>query len=379
MTIVILTPIKAEQDAIAARLTAPAEKMVEGDRYLSGSFTGIHHTFQLINQLTGSGNETLALAADKAVRRFNPQVVLLAGIAGGVKDVSVGDIVVGTKYYGYESGKVTEDGFAARPEAGYYSQELITLARSVGGSDSWRLQAKNAHSAKVVFGPIAAGNKVVAATHSDTYQLLKRAYNDTVALEMEAAGFGQAMRSHPAVRFLNIRSISDLLDGKSTSDAAGSQAWAAGNMAAFVFELLFQLDISQFKIIGNMNIKELSEQIVKMFLPLAKLDAVQEISRDFLEASNGSIGELWKKARPLFIEEYEELKKAPEDPDAQADARSRLRRELEGKDELKRELEELLQQAQKESNASGISIANSKNVIQGSQISVGGDFHLGDK
>lgn len=56
---------------------------------------------------------------------LTPIQIVLAGVAGGVKDVAIGDIVIGTKFYGYEFGKETPGGFVTRPEGGYYSKELI--------------------------------------------------------------------------------------------------------------------------------------------------------------------------------------------------------------------------------------------------------------
>lgn len=378
MDIAILTPIQVEHHAILARLPEVAERMEGGQRYLVGKFAGKHHPLNIITQQTGSKNEVVALATERAVRRFRPMVVILAGIAGGVKDVAIGDVVVGTKYYGFESGKVTANGFAMRPESGHYSQELITAAQSVSGTDKWWRRGENSARYRAVFGAIAASNKVIASTDSETYRLLKRHYNDTTAVEMEAAGFGQAMLSYPATRFLNIRGISDLLDAKSKSDAGGSQELAADNMAAFVFELLYQLDASKFKIIGGMDIKELSKEIIGLIMPIVKLDAVQETGGDLEDAADGPARELWAKAKPLFIEEYEALKNAPDDVDAQADARSGLRRALKGEEGLKNKLEGLVKKMKEDKEGSKAGIVNSKNVVQGSSISVGGDFRLGD-
>jgi len=246
--IAILTPIPLEHHAILAHLVSQTERAVDGSRYVSGQFEGKNGVFNIVTHQTGSGNSTVALATEKTIRLFQPVVVILAGIAGGVKDVVLGDVVVGTKFYGYESGKETETGFVVRPEAGYYSKDLLATAQSVAGNDRWQKRVVGGPTgAKVIFGPIASGDKVIAATAGAVYRLLKQSFNDTTALEMESIGFGQAMQYYPGIRFLNIRGISDLLEGKSHADAGGSQERAAANMAAFIFELLDQLDISQIK------------------------------------------------------------------------------------------------------------------------------------
>ena len=235
--IAILTPIPLEHHAILAHLVSQTERAVDGSRYVSGQFEGKNGVFNIVTHQTGSGNSTVALATEKTIRLFQPVVVILAGIAGGVKDVVLGDVVVGTKFYGYESGKETETGFVVRPEAGYYSKDLLATAQSVAGNDRWQKRVVGGPpAAKVVFGPIASGDKVIAATDGAVYRLLKQSFNDTTALEMESIGFGQAMQYHPGIRFLNIRGISDLLEGKSHADAGGSQERAAANMAAFIFD-----------------------------------------------------------------------------------------------------------------------------------------------
>ncbi|GEM_PF-810841 len=372
--IAILTPIPLEHKAILAHLVSQTEREVEGSRYVSGQFEGKNGVFNIVTHQTGSGNSTVALATEKTIRLFQPVVVILAGIAGGIKDVVLGDVVVGTKFYGYESGKETETGFVVRPEAGYYSKDLLATAQSVAGNDRWQKRVVGGSpEAKVVFGPIASGDKVIAATDGAVYRLLKQSFNDTTALEMESIGFGQAMQFHPGIRFGNIRGISDLLEGKSHADAGGSQERAAANMAAFIFEMLDQLDISQFKIMG-MDLKELAKQMLEMALPITKMEAG---GQDFSRTTSESAVALWQKVKSLLAEEYNALKNAPDDADVKAEARIALRHALEGKTALQTELESLLREAKKSGNA-GVAISDSKNVIQGSNITVGGDFRLGD-
>ena len=96
------------------------------------------------------------------------------------------------------------------------------------------------------------------------------------------------------------------------------------------------------------------------------------------EGKESPVHELWARAKPLLGEEYEALKNDPGDVDAQADARSGLRRALKKEEGLKKELEDLVSQLKENQGGSKVQIINSKNVVQGSSISVGGDFRLGD-
>ncbi|MEO1261983.1 MAG: 5'-methylthioadenosine/S-adenosylhomocysteine nucleosidase [Bacteroidota bacterium] len=317
MIIAILTPIQIEQAAIISQLHHTSEKIVDGNRYIFGKLDGLHHSFNIITQQSGPKNEVTAIAAEKIIRIFQPIIVLLVGVAGGVKDVAIGDVVVGTKYYGYESGKENPEGFASRPDSGYYSKELLVCAEFVAAKNAWHQRTEKAKNSKVIFGAIASGNKVIAATDSATFRLLKQNYNDTTAVDMEAVGLGQVMRLYPSIRFLNIRGISDLLDHKSAADASGSQELAAANMAAFVIELINQIDISKFKITG-MEIHELAKQIVELIIPIAKSESTKEITGEVKAVTEGSMNQLWEKVKPLFMEEYLALKKKPNDKDTRS-------------------------------------------------------------
>lgn len=250
MKLLILTPIPVEHEAVMAHLTERTEEIVGGSRYVKGNFEGRHHRFEVVVQQTGSGDSTIALATQKAVRLFSPVAVLLVGVAGGVKDVSIGDVVVGTKYYGYEHAKESDSGTKARPFAGTYSKPLRAMAESVGANRDWWRRLPDGQLPNVVFGAIASGNKVLASTESPLYRLLMDSYNDTTAIEKEAAGFGEAMGDYPTIHAINIRGISDLLDGKSQAEAAGSQPLAARHAAAFAFELINQLNTAYFSPTG---------------------------------------------------------------------------------------------------------------------------------
>jgi nucleoside phosphorylase len=67
---------------------------------------------------TGMGNERAAVAAERGIELVDPEVVLLIGIAGGIKAVRLGDLVVANKVYQYEYGK-QEATFKTRPEVNH--------------------------------------------------------------------------------------------------------------------------------------------------------------------------------------------------------------------------------------------------------------------
>ncbi len=369
LNITLFTPLSLEQDAVRPFLQGAVDQTDGGITYLTGHFEGLHQSYHVTVVETGPRNSAVALAAERAVLAFRPSIAILLGIAGGVKDVAIGDVVVGTKAYSYESGKDTASGFVYRPEVYLSSRPLIALARLVAKNDAWKKRSTYAKGKKTTFGPIASGDKVIATTDSDNYRHIKLHLNDTVALEMEAAGFGQTLSNHPYIHTINIRSISDLLDHKSEGDGRGLQQHAAANAAAFTFELLYQLDPKQLNL-PIMTTKELVKTIYENIAP-----AIQS-------EMNGlpSQGGLWEKLKPLLSNELQELKADPSDEDAQAAIRIKLKRALNENETLKKDLENMLEKV----NAGGtednsVHIENSKNVIQGSNISIGGNAHIGDK
>jgi nucleoside phosphorylase len=189
----------------------------------------------------GAGNAAAAAVTQRAVQHFHPQVALFVGVAGGVKDVALGDVVAATKVYGYESGKEDASGFKARPEVLKSAHVIEQRGRALALRDNWRkrLDPSLRHEApKVIVGPIAAGEKVVASSRNTTAKVIKKNYGDTVAVEMEGRGFLEGVHINSPVQGGVVRGISDLLDGKVQADRGGSQQRAADAASAVAFEIL---------------------------------------------------------------------------------------------------------------------------------------------
>ncbi|AKI98502.1 WD40 repeat protein [Archangium gephyra] len=237
---VVLTALGLEYKAVRAHLRDVREEThPAGTVYERGFFGAEHEPWEVLIVETGAGTAAAAVEAERALTWFEPQAILFVGVAGGVKDVKLGDVVVADKVYGYEHGKDVEEGFLPRPEVHRATYAVLQRARADARKDEWkrRLQASTSGEPQVFIGPLAAGEKVVAGQKTAVAQFLSRQYSDSLAVEMEGIGFLAAAYSQD-VEALVVRGISDLLAGKAEADAAGSQPRAAAHAAAFAFEVL---------------------------------------------------------------------------------------------------------------------------------------------
>jgi nucleoside phosphorylase len=231
---VILSAIAPEQEAVLGLLADTDEQVHHGTVYTSGRFASPTSDWMVHTVLVGAGGDRAALEAERAISRFGPEVVLFVGVGGGIKDVSLGDVVVATDIYGYEAGKAG-DSFISRPRVGRSNYALVQRAERERQSDAWFGAAV---APAVVVAPIVAGAKVVASTRSPTYSFIRAHYDQAVAVEMEGAGFLEAAHANPDVQALVIRGISDLLDDKDGSDRDGWQRRAADHAARFAVQIL---------------------------------------------------------------------------------------------------------------------------------------------
>ncbi|HEV7483031.1 MAG TPA: 5'-methylthioadenosine/S-adenosylhomocysteine nucleosidase [Solirubrobacterales bacterium] len=234
---VILSAIAPEQEAVLRMLHDLDEEEHRGTIYPGGRFRSVTSEWTVHTVLIGAGGDRAAFEAERAINRFDPEVVLFVGVAGGIKDVSLGDVVVATDIYGYESGKAADD-FISRPHVGRSDFALERRAERERQSSDW---FEGPEPPAVVVAPIVAGAKVVASTRSLTYRFIRENYDQAVAVEMEGAGFLEAAHANRSVRALVVRGISDLLDDKETSDREGWQRRAADHAARFAFHMLSKI------------------------------------------------------------------------------------------------------------------------------------------
>jgi nucleoside phosphorylase len=241
---VILTALPVEYQAVRAHLTALREEIhPRGTIYERGIFASARSKPWNVGIVEiGKGNACAARECERAINYFLPRVVLFVGVAGGLKDVQLGDVVVATKVYNYEAGKVTKT-FQTRPNVLNISYRLEQRVRVEARKPDWlkRIGEPPMRLPRVFVAPIAAGDKVLASTDSAEWQFLQACYDDALAVETEGYGFFQTAHANPQVDACIIRGISDLIDNKSEVEEANSQGIAARHASAFAFEILARL------------------------------------------------------------------------------------------------------------------------------------------
>ncbi|MEM9485302.1 MAG: 5'-methylthioadenosine/S-adenosylhomocysteine nucleosidase, partial [Cyanobacteria bacterium P01_F01_bin.116] len=243
---VILTALRVEFEAVRAFVINSHEvEHPAGNIYEQGTFTANGRTWDIGIAEVGMGDSVAALETERVISFFDPQVILFVGVAGGIKDVRLGDVVAATKVYNYEYGKAKAE-FESRSELGLSSYALIERAKAEARNQEQRWRERLGRPdvmPDVRVSAIAAGEKVIASTQSSVYQFLRQRYSDALAVEMEGYGFLKAAHAnaHRASAIV-VRGISDLIDGKNDvvnqPPESKRQATAAHHASAFAFQIL---------------------------------------------------------------------------------------------------------------------------------------------
>ncbi len=249
LSVVILTAIPTEYRAVRNHLKdLEEEEHPDGTIYEIGKFSSGSGSLRVAIAEIEAGNVDAAVETKRAIDYFKPEVLLFVGVAGGIKDVQLGDVVAATKVYGYESGKVIEEAFLPRPDVSQVSYRLEQRAKAEARKDDWlqRIKTNNSQFSPQAFvGALAAGEKVIASTNSEIYQRLRDNYSDALAVEMESHGVLKAVRANPKINPLIVRGISNLIDKKSEANAARNQEIAAKHASAFAFQVLAKLEFKK--------------------------------------------------------------------------------------------------------------------------------------
>ncbi len=251
-TIVIQTALALEQMSVLSKLVNIREYKhpVTKTIYKVGDYISKGNKLRIVVGRTNQTNVNAGIETERIIQHFSPSYIFFVGVAGGLKDVAIGDIVIGTDVIGYERGK-SKNEFSSRPQFAFSSYDLEQEAVNFSTSDRWKtLSSLNVnvkfHNEILVYpGTIASGEKVVGSVDSSLYHFLKINCSHALAVEMEGLGFLEACRPYPLIKSLLIRGISDLVDGKENADKEGSQPYASKNATEFLFGLIDYIGIKQ--------------------------------------------------------------------------------------------------------------------------------------
>ncbi|NUH37208.1 hypothetical protein HUF15_10635 [Streptomyces samsunensis] len=246
--VVVLTALEVEYRAVRAHLEDPRPVRAErGALFELGVFRDGSAERTVAIHMTGPGNPGAAASVERAAALFAPRALLFVGVAGGVKDVALGDVVAADAVYDYETGKDTESGFLPRQKTHQSAYGLVQLARLVTVGDAWQRRIRpgddaprpNAH-----VKPLAAGGRVVAHHRSDVGLRLTAGAGDALAVDMEGFGFLAGAYLNQQLDALVIRGISDLLGDKGEAHDERWQPVASRHAAAFAFELIGRMPVA---------------------------------------------------------------------------------------------------------------------------------------
>ena len=167
----------------------------------------------------GMGMIDAAITATRALTSFRPRLLAMSGICGGKSGASgIGDLVVASEAWNYQSGKIAEGDFSAEPSFIRIQTGLRMIASQLIEDDpcgkQWRLDLgfDELLGCKVIVAPMASGSQVVA--DSQVIEKIKEQHRKVAAIDMEMFGVYAAAQSfyEDAAQFVGAKVVVDLAD-----------------------------------------------------------------------------------------------------------------------------------------------------------------------
>jgi nucleoside phosphorylase len=257
-TVVILTAIQEEYDAVKLFLKEVVEVDQDDTTYEAGIFSLYEKDIaKVIIRECGAKNTIAAQETERAIRNFKPSAIFYAGIAGSRKpnDFSLGDVIFPKEIYSYEAGKSDKNSFVARPDLASTTYTLMEIAKKERRKEDWKSLIKNGwnQAVKADLGIIASGEQIIEHYESEIGDILTRHYNDTSAVEMEGFGFAKAAmrqgRGNSHMMIGVVRGISDIIGQPSKKKMEeedtdrrpeNAKQLASDTAAAFTYWLIFK-------------------------------------------------------------------------------------------------------------------------------------------
>jgi nucleoside phosphorylase/glycosyltransferase involved in cell wall biosynthesis len=211
---VLLDHMSLEQ--FLGRLDSVTEEGRSNRLYYKGFIKGRPEMAVSVFPLQYQGNLGAAVSATNMLRDFDPDCVLLVGLAGGVShDLALGDVVIANSVIHYEPARLSDSSVSPRFKVIYNSPpSFMTLARKASNEPvKLQIELKNypEKRPRVFIGSIASGEKVFLS-HSQFDETFKD-WAKVIAVDMEGAGVAEAIVNYSkVVPFAIVRGVADKLD-----------------------------------------------------------------------------------------------------------------------------------------------------------------------
>ena len=200
--------------AMPVEIEVLKEQLNDLNKEIQGSFefySGTLEGVKVVVLLSGIGKVSATVATTLLIERYKPDYIINTGTAGGLKNVQMGDVVLGIQV-GYHDADLTVFGYklgqmAQQPYHFIANEYLVNLA-----NEAFKDLDVNQN---VLQGLILSGDQFM----NDPVQVerVKDSFPDALAVEMESAAIAQTC-FQLEVPFIVIRSISDMAgDGDSKS------------------------------------------------------------------------------------------------------------------------------------------------------------------
>jgi adenosylhomocysteine nucleosidase len=233
---VIITPLSEERDAVLEKLgkVCTYKKLDPSKDDIRTYYwadlpvispEGTRGTYGVVVMpLLGMGRPGATAATVDAIRRWQPEYIILVGIAGGnfQQKVGLGDILAPGQIVDYELQKWTAKDVEVRWQVYPTDQRLLGAIQNFTDNDAWHELITTQRPTDGLSqchrgGAVASGDKVDAV--HEVFTKYRDIWPKLLGIEMEAGGVGIAtiQAAHPPGFFM-IRGISDLADEEKDSE-----------------------------------------------------------------------------------------------------------------------------------------------------------------
>ena len=230
MRVGIIGAMDEEVDLLRSKLEDRKDTNLAGSEFFEGKIDSL----EVVLLKSGIGKVNAALGTALLIEKFQPDVIINTGSAGGfLKELNVGDVVISTEVrhhdvdvtiFGYEYGQVPRMPAYFAPD-----DKLVEAAVQ---------SAEKINGIQVVKGLIASGDSFM--NDPERVEYVRTKLPDLYAAEMEAAAIAQVAYQFD-VPFVIIRSLSDIAGKESNISFDQFLETAAKNSAELILLMLEEL------------------------------------------------------------------------------------------------------------------------------------------